>query len=138
MFGFTYYSPTKVIFGKDTENQVGSLLAQYGAKKVLIHYGGHSALRSGLIDRIKARLDAAGIAHVELGGVVPNPRLSKVREGIALAQASGVDFVLAVGGGSVIDSTKAIAYGLGEPDKDVWELFAKKRKAQNFSPSAPS
>ena len=134
MFGFTYYSPTKVIFGKDTETQVGSLLAQYGAKKVLIHYGGHSALRSGLIDRVKASLDAAGIAHVELGGVVPNPRLSKVREGIALAQANGVDFVLAVGGGSVIDSTKAIAYGLGEPDKDVWELFAKKRKAQNFFP----
>ena len=136
MYGFTYYSPTKVIFGKDTETQVGALLAQYGAKKVLIHYGGKSALRSGLIDRVKASLDTAGIAHVELGGVVPNPHLSKVREGIALGKTAGVDFLLAVGGGSVIDSTKAISYGLAEPDKDVWELFEKKRKAQNFLPVA--
>ena len=136
MYGFTYYSPTKVIFGQGAESKIGALLAQYGAHKVLIHYGGHSAVRSGLLDRVKANLDAAGIAHVELGGVVPNPHLSKVREGIALAQAAGVDFLLAIGGGSVIDSTKAISYGLAEPDKDVWELFEKKRKAQNFLPVA--
>ena len=78
MFGFEYYSPTKVIFGKGTENQAGELVKAYGAKKVLIHYGGKSAVKSGLIDRVKASLDAAGVAHVELGGVVPNPHLSKL------------------------------------------------------------
>ena len=78
MFGFGYYSPTKVIFGKGTENQVGELIKTYGAKKVLIHYGGKSAVKSGLIDRVKASLKASGVAYTELGGVVPNPRLSKV------------------------------------------------------------
>ena len=107
MFGFEYYSPTKVIFGKGTENQAGELVKAYGAKKVLIHYGGKSAVKSGLIDRVKASLDAAGVAHVELGGVVPNPHLSKVREGIALGKKEGIDFILAVGGGSTIDSSKA-------------------------------
>ena len=77
MFGFGYYSPTKVIFGKGTENQVGELIKTYGAKKVLIHYGGKSAVKSGLIDRVKASLKASGVAYTELGGVVPNPRLSK-------------------------------------------------------------
>ena len=132
MFGFGYYSPTKVIFGKGTENQVGELIKTYGAKKVLIHYGGKSAVKSGLIDRVKASLKASGVAYTELGGVVPNPRLSKVREGIELGKREDVDFILAVGGGSVIDSAKAISYGLAEPQKDVWELFAKKRKAENF------
>lgn len=82
-------------------------------------------MKSGLIDRVKASLDAAGVAHVELGGVVPNPHLSKVREGIALGKKEGIDFILAVGGGSTIDSSKAISYGLAEPEKDVWELFGK-------------
>ena len=136
MFGFEYYSPTKVIFGKGTENQAGELVKAYGAKKVLIHYGGKSAVKSGLIDRVKASLDAAGVAHVELGGVVPNPHLSKVREGIALGKKEGIDFILAVGGGSTIDSSKAISYGLAEPEKDVWELFEKKRTAQKFLPIA--
>ena len=136
MFGFGYYSPTKVIFGKGTENQVGELIKTYGAKKVLIHYGGKSAVKSGLIDRVKASLKASGVAYTELGGVVPNPRLSKVREGIELGKREDVDFILAVGGGSVIDSAKAISYGLAEPQKDVWELFAKKRKAENFLPIA--
>ena len=136
MFGFEYYSPTKVIFGKGTENQAGELVKAYGAKKVLIHYGGKSAVKSGLIDRVKASLDAAGVAHVELGGVVPNPHLSKVREGIALGKKEGIDFILAIGGGSTIDSSKAISYGLAEPEKDVWELFEKKRTAQKFLPIA--
>ena len=129
MFGFTYYTPTKVVFGKDTEGKVGSLVKAYGGSRVLIHYGGSSALKSGLIGRVKASLDAAGIFHVELGGVVPNPHLSKVREGIKLAQDNNVDFLLAIGGGSVIDSSKAIAYGLADPEHDVWELFLRKRKA---------
>ena len=130
MFGFEYYTPTRVIFGKGSENRVGELVQEYGAQKVLIHYGGQSAVKSGLLDRVKAALDASGIPHVELGGVVPNPHLSKVREGIALGKQETVDFILAVGGGSVIDSSKAIAYGLAEPEHDVWELFCKKRKAK--------
>ena len=134
MYNFNYYTPTKVVFGRGTEEQVGQLVAQQGGSKVLIHYGGKSAVRSGLIDRIKASLDAQGIAHVELGGVVPNPHLGKVREGIELGKREGVDFLLAVGGGSVIDSAKAIGYGLAEPDKDVWELYAHKRKAAAHVP----
>ena len=136
MFGFEYYTPTRVIFGKGTENRIGELVRGYGAQKVLIHYGGKSAVKSGLIDRVKAALDASGISHVELGGVVPNPHLSKVREGIALGKQEGVDFILAVGGGSVIDSCKAISYGLAEPEYDVWELFCGKRKAKKVLPVA--
>ena len=134
MFDFTYYTPTKVIFGKGGENKAGELLRSYGAKKVLIHYGGNSAVRSGLLERVKKSLEEAGISYVLLGGVVPNPHLSKVREGIALGKEEKIDFILAVGGGSVIDSSKAIAYGLAEPDKDIWELFEKKRKAEKIMP----
>ncbi len=136
MFGFEYYTPTRVIFGKDSEKRVGELVREYGAKKVLIHYGGKSALRSGLIERVKAALDEEKVAYVELGGVVPNPHLSKVREGIALGKQEQVDFILAVGGGSVIDSSKAIAYGLAEPEYDIWELFSGKRKAKKSFPVA--
>ena len=134
MFGFTYYTPTKVFFGKDTEQQTGSLIKAYGGKRVLIHYGGSSAIKSGLIDRVKASLDAVDVFHVELGGVVPNPHLSKVREGIELARQNDIDFLLAVGGGSVIDSAKAIAYALADPEHDVWELFLHKRSAVGCLP----
>ena len=134
MFDFNYYTPTQVVFGKDTENRAGELVKRYGGSRVLLHYGGQSALRSGLVDRVKASLDAAGICHVELGGVVPNPHLGKVREGIALAKEHGVDFLLAVGGGSVIDSAKAIAYALAEPEYDVWELFEHTRQAKACLP----
>ena len=136
MFDFEYFTPTRVVFGKGSEKKVGELVSACGAHKVLIHYGGGSALRSGLIDRVKASLDASGIAYVELGGVVPNPHLAKVREGIELGKREGIDFILAVGGGSVIDSSKAISYGLAEPDKDVWELYEKKRTAKKFLPLA--
>ena len=134
MFNFKYYSPTKVIFGKNAEEQVGELTRSYGATKVLVHYGSGSVVRSGLLARVKASLDDVGISHVELGGVVPNPHLSKVREGIVLGKSEGVDFILGVGGGSVIDSAKAISYGLAEPESDVWELFEKKRRAKAFLP----
>ena len=130
---FTFYTPTKVVFGKDRERECGSLVRAEGGSRVLIHYGGQSAVRSGLISRVRKSLEEAGLYCVELGGVVPNPHLSKIREGIALGRKEGVDFVLAVGGGSVIDSSKAIAYGLAE-DEDVWELFAKKRKASACLP----
>ncbi|MBE5808390.1 MAG: iron-containing alcohol dehydrogenase [Clostridiales bacterium] len=136
MFGFTYYTPTKVVFGRDAEDQVGALVREYGGTRVLVHFGGASAVKSGLIDRVKASLDAAGLFHVELGGVVPNPHLGKVREGIELAKQNGVDFLLAVGGGSVIDSSKAIAYALADPDRDVWELFKRQRKAVGCFPVA--
>ena len=127
MHDFVYYTPTKIIFGKDTEQQCGGLIKAHKCRKVLIHYGGQSALRSGLVDRIKASLEAEGLAYVTLGGVVPNPRLSLIREGIELARREGVDFVLAVGGGSVIDSAKAIAYGAAN-EGDVWDYYMGKRK----------
>ncbi len=134
MANFSYYTPTQVVFGKDTESQVGELVKSYGGSRVLVHFGGQSAVRSGLLDRVKASLDAAGVFHVELGGVVPNPHLSKVREGIDLAKENGVDFLLAVGGGSVIDSSKAIAYALAEPDQDVWDLYEHTRQAKACLP----
>ena len=136
MFGFDYYTPTKVVFGKGTELQAGALVKEFGGTKVLIHYGGQSAVRSGLLDRVKKSLDDAGLPHVELGGVVPNPHLTKVLEGVELCREAGVDFILAIGGGSVIDSSKAIAYALAEPDKDVWELYAHTRQAKACLPVA--
>ena len=134
MNNFIYYTPTKVVFGSGAELKAGEMLREFGATKVLIHYGGQSAEKTGLLDRVRSSIREAGISFVELGGVVPNPRLSKVREGIALAKEENVDFLLAVGGGSVIDSTKAIAYGLGEPEYDVWELFSRKRQAKKSFP----
>lgn len=123
MLDFQYYSPTKILFGRDTEKQVGEEIQKLGGRKVLLHYGGGSAKRSGLLDRVAQSLEERGISYVSLGGVTPNPRLSKVQEGIALARRESVDFLLAVGGGSVIDSAKAIAYGLAAPDRDVWDFF---------------
>ena len=133
MNDFTYFAPTKVVFGKGAEGQVGKLCKEQGATKVLVHFGGGSAKRSGLLDRVCAALEEEGLPYVTLGGVVPNPRLSLVYEGIELCRREGVDFLLAVGGGSVIDSCKAIGYGLAN-DFDVWELFEKKRAAAGCAP----
>ena len=130
---FQYYTPTKVVFGKDTENQVGKLVKEQKAAKVLIHYGGGSVKRSGLLDRVEASLQAEGIPYVTLGGAVPNPRLSKVYEGIALGKQEGVDFILAVGGGSAIDSAKGIAYGICY-EGDVWDFYLKKCLPQKSLP----
>lgn len=127
MRSFEYYTPTKVLFGKDTHLKIGELLKDYNCHKVLIHYGSKSAVKSGLIHEISKCLTEAGIDFVTLGGVVPNPRLSKVREGISLCQKESVDFILAVGGGSVIDSAKAIGYGVANPWTDVWNFFSKQR-----------
>ena len=108
---FKFYAPTKVYFGKDEEQRVGKILQEYHPKKVLIHYGGKSAIQSGLLDRVKKALDEENIAYCLCGGVVANPLLSKVNEGIQICKEEGVDFILAVGGGSVLDSSKGIAYG---------------------------
>jgi len=111
MTDFNYWSPTYFAFGKGKEAQAGELVKRFGGRKALLHFGGGSAVRSGLLDRIKASLSKAGVEFVELGGVKPNPRSSLIEEGIRLAMAEGVDFLLAVGGGSVIDSAKGIAIG---------------------------
>ena len=127
-FGFTYYTPTKVVFGRGTVEKVGQLVKEQNCKKALIVYGGGSAKTSGLLDRVAASLSAAGVGSVSIGGVVPNPHLSLVYEGIDLARREGADFLLAVGGGSVIDTAKAIGYGLAN-EGDVWELYAHTKKA---------
>lgn len=133
MKDFDFYAPTEVVFGKESESQTAHLIKRYGGTKILVHYGGKSAERSGLLGEICEQLEAAGIPYVKLGGVVPNPRLSKVYEGIELCRKENVDFILAVGGGSVIDSAKAIAYGLAY-DGDVWDLFDGKAKAERCYP----
>lgn len=133
---FTYYSPTKVFFGKNVEAQTGKEIRELGASKVLIVYGGQSAQRSGLLDVLRRSMEAESLAYVELGGVVPNPRLDKVYEGIRIGIRDQIDFLLVVGGGSVIDTAKAIAYGLAEPERDVWELFEHTRTAKGCLPVA--
>ena len=133
MDNFQYYAPTKVVFGKGTEDQTGQLVAEQECRKVLVHYGSGSVVRSGLLDRIFRALDEEGISYVSLGGVVPNPRLSLVYDGIKLCKKEKVDFILAVGGGSVIDSAKAIGYGVANGG-DVWDFYEKKRKAKGCLP----
>ena len=113
MENFTFYAPTYFAFGKDTENDTGKYVKRFGGSRVLLHYGGGSVIRSGLLDRVKKSLDGEGVSYVELGGVKPNPRSGLVYEGIDLCRKEKVDFVLAVGGGSTIDSAKAIAAGGG-------------------------
>ena len=130
---FNYYTPTRVVFGRRAEEQTGALVKAQGCGKVLLHYGSGSARKSGLLDRIEKSLDEAHVAYVELGGVVPNPRLSLVYQGIELCKKEDVDFILAVGGGSVIDSAKAIGYG-GVNEGDVWELYDRKRQATGCLP----
>ena len=133
MFDFKYFTPTKVLFGKNTENKVADLIQEFGGKKVLIHYGGGSVIRSGLMQKVTDKLDTAGIKYVKLGGAVPNPRLSLVYEGIELCKKEGLDFILALGGGSAIDSAKAIGYGVMN-DGDVWNLYDYKKQAKACMP----
>ena len=133
MKDFNYYAPTRVVFGRESEARLPELVKQYGGTKVLIHYGGGSARRYGLLDKVEQMLNDAGIDFVELGGVVPNPLLSKVKEGIGLCCREGVDFILAVGGGSVIDSAKAIAYGVPY-EGDVWDFWDGKAVPQASLP----
>ena len=130
---FNFYAPTRIVFGKTAEQQIGALVASQHGSKVLIHYGGGSAERSGLLNIVREQLRQAGISFVELGGVVPNPMLSKVYEGIELCRREQVDFILAVGGGSVIDSAKAIGYGVPY-DGNVWDFWDSKGVPQACLP----
>ena len=129
MLNFNYYSPTEFVFGRGAEERAGEMIRKRGGTKVLVHFGGGSAIRSGLMERVTASLDAAGLPYITLGGVQPNPRSSLVYRGIELARAEGVDFILAVGGGSVIDSSKAIALGVPY-DGDFWDFFCGKAKPE--------
>ncbi len=134
MKNFIYETPTKVYFGKDEELKVGKIIAEFHPKKVLVHFGGNSARKSGLLDKVENCLREENISFVELGGVVANPELPLVREGIELGKKEGVDFVLAVGGGSVLDSSKAIANGLANPEVDVWDFHCGKAVPQKTLP----
>ncbi|MBS5603592.1 iron-containing alcohol dehydrogenase [Enterocloster lavalensis] len=125
MNNFEFYTPTRMIFGRGTHLQVGKIVKEYGFKKVLVHFGGASAKKTGLLDTVCSALEAEGIGYVQLGGVQANPTLSMAKKGIELCLAEKVDFVLAVGGGSVIDSAKCIADGAGSPGADVWKFFTK-------------
>lgn len=133
MNNFQYYTPTKVVFGRGTEQETGRLIKEFGGRKVLVHYGSQSAVKTGLLSRICDALDKERIPYSTLGGVVPNPRLSLVCKGVELCRKEGADFILAVGGGSVIDSAKAIAYGVADKG-DVWDFYEKKRQAEACLP----
>ena len=135
MKDFVYYAPTEVVFGKQSEEQVAAMVKKYGGSRVLVHYGGQSARRSGLLDKVCGLLREGGLMVTELGGVVPNPRLSLVRKGIELCREQNIDFLLAVGGGSVIDSAKAIAYGVCY-EGDVWDFYLGKNQATACLPVA--
>ncbi len=136
MNNFDYYAPTEVVFGKQTQNEVGNYIDKYGGKNVLIVFGSDRVIKNGLIDEVKESLNQENIKYTLLGGVVPNPQLSKVYEGIELGHQHNIDFILAIGGGSAIDTAKAIAYGIAEPDQDVWTLYEHTRQAVSCLPVA--
>lgn len=133
MNNFVFYSPTKFVFGKGEENNAGRYVKEFGGTKVLVHFGGGSAVRSGLIDRVCASLEKEGISYVTLGGVQPNPRSGLVYEGIALCKKEKIDFILAVGGGSSIDSAKAISMGVLY-DGDFWDFYTGKAPVERTLP----
>lgn len=134
MNNFEYCVPTRVIFGRDTHKNIGELIAGYGFKKILVHFGGGSVRESGLLDQVEDSLKNHGIEYVLLGGVRPNPGLSLAMEGINLCRKENVTFILAVGGGSVIDSAKCIADGVLNPDIDPWKYFMKEAIPQKALP----
>lgn len=133
---FNYYSPTEIVFGKGMHKKTSTYIKKYQGTKILIIYGSERVFKSGLIEEITTPMKEAGLVYEFLGGVVPNPHLSKVYEGIELGKRMRADFLLAVGGGSVIDTAKAIAYGLAEPEEDVWTLFEHTRTAKKCLPVA--
>ncbi len=128
-----YFAPTKVIFGQGAENEVGTQLEAFGAKRVLLIYGGHSAEKSGLLGKVRSILNEHGIYFHELGGVKPNPRISLAREGVKIFADENLDFILAVGGGSVIDTAKAVGYGVFGAC-DPWDFYCGKRVPAGSAP----
>ena len=134
MQSFTYHCPTEIIFGRGAENAVAEKLRAFGASRVLILYGGGSAERTGLLSRIEKNLTSAGLAFLVMGGVRPNPRVSFVREAIREGLAADVNFILAVGGGSVIDSAKAVAHGIANPTTDIWDIWTHKAELTKTMP----
>ena len=134
MQSFVQYTPTEIVFGKNTEELVGEKVKRWGGTKVLIVYGGGSVIRSGLLERVEKSLAKEGIAYAHLGGVKPNPRLALAEEGVRKAVDEKVDFVLAVGGGSAIDTAKAIAHGAARPECKLWDLWMKKEPLGNSLP----
>lgn len=133
MRDFVYHAPTEVHFGRGAELQVGEVLSGYGAKNVLIHFGGGSAKRSGLLDRVENSLREHGIEFTEFGGVSPNPKVQLVREGVSICREKKIDFILAVGGGSVIDSSKSMALSYAN-DMDPWDIVTGKAVPQKCTP----
>ena len=131
-----YYTPTRVLFGKEAETKLGETLKKDGYKRALLHYGGKSATKSGLLERVEEDLKKNGIDYVKVGGVVPNPRVTKVREAIEKAKEHSSEIIIALGGGSVVDSAKAIAYGLFNQDGDIWEYYLGERKVKGAFPLA--
>ena len=134
MQAFTQYTPTRIIFGKDTEQQAGSLAKQMGATRVFVIYGGGSVVRSGLLERVTASLSKVGLEWMAVGGVKPNPRLEFARECVEKSKEFGTDFMLAIGGGSVIDTGKAIAHGTANTDTDIWDFWTGKQKVTRSLP----
>ena len=134
MQSFEFKMPTEIIFGRHAEDRVAEKLRAYGASRVYIVYGGGSVVRSGLLSRIECQLTSGGLAFQVLGGVQPNPRVALVREGIREALAFRANFILAVGGGSVIDSAKAIAHGVANPGTDIWDFWSGRAKLEKTTP----
>lgn len=135
MLNFEFYSPTRLVFGKGTSGEVGGHIAPL-AKKVLVHYGSDRIVKSGLLRRVTDSLSEAGVAYVTLGGVVANPDIELVKQGVALAEKEGVELILCIGGGSVIDSGKAIALGLANPGLDLWQVYEKGLETRGAFPVA--
>ena len=134
MHAFTYYAPTEVVFGPGTEEKAGRYVTKYGGSRVFVVYGGGSVVRSGLLDRVTRSLEGAGLAVEAFGGAKPNPTLAHAREGVKQALAFGVDFILAVGGGSAIDTAKAIAHGVANPERDIWEFWSREAVLERSTP----
>ncbi|CRZ34628.1 hypothetical protein DFR55_101394 [Herbinix hemicellulosilytica] len=133
MNDFVYYTPTKVYFGRNSDDLIGEVLKEFGCKKILLHYGSGSAEKTGLLGKVRKQLDEAGLKYVELGGVVANPRIDLIRKGIEFAKKENVDFILAVGGGSVIDSAKSIGMGLAN-NMDPWDMIINQIKPTRMFP----
>lgn len=134
MHAFTYYAPTEVVFGPGTEEKAGQYVTKYGGSRVFVVYGGGSVVRSGLLDRVTRSLEGAGLAVEAFGGAKPNPTLAHAREGVKQALDFGADFILAVGGGSAIDTAKAVAHGVANPERDIWEFWSREAVLERSTP----